>query len=139
MKRRPHISWNDAEPQIARDVLTLGRIEGSRTAKALFWAATLFTLVMALIPQPPPLPGSPSDKLQHAAAFATLSVLGRVAFPRLPILRLIVSLSLFGAFIELAQALPFIHRDCDVLDWLTDTLACATILVPMGWWRERKR
>jgi VanZ family protein len=94
---------------------------------------------MALVPHPPALPGNPSDKIQHALAFATLGLLGAIAYPRLSTLRLIVMLSLFGAFIEIAQAIPVLHRDSDVLDWLTDTIACAVVLVPVRYWLRRER
>jgi VanZ family protein len=107
--------------------------------RLLFWAAGLFALVMALIPHPPHIPGNPSDKIQHATAFATLGLLGSLAYPRLPVLRLVVGLSLFGALIELFQAIPFLHRDSDPLDWLADTLACALAVIAVRWWKARRR
>jgi hypothetical protein len=106
--------------------------------RLLFWAAALFALVMALLPHPPPVPGIFSDKIQHAAAFATLGLLGRFAYPRLSALRLILGLSVFGAFIEIAQALPVIHRDSDPLDWAADTIACTFVLLAIGAWSPRK-
>ena len=98
-----------------------------------------FALVMALLPHPPQVPGNPSDKVQHVAAFATLGLLGFYAYPRLSVLRLIVALSLFGAFIEVAQAIPAIRRDSDPLDWIADTLACLVVIMSLRWWDERKR
>ncbi len=56
-----------------------------------------------------------------------------------PRVRLIVALSLFGAFIELAQATPLIHRDCDPLDWVADTLACVLVVVAIHRWRAARR
>lgn len=102
-------------------------------AQPLFWAAALFAFVMAAIPHPPDIPGNPSDKLQHIAAFATLSLLGAWAFPRLPLIQLLLRLSLFGAFIELVQAIPVLHRDSDPLDWLADTIACVAVLSLIAW------
>jgi hypothetical protein len=110
---------------------------GRRLPRLLFWAAALFAFVMAVIPHPPELPGHPSDKIQHIAAFATLGMLGAWAFPRLPILRLIIRLSIFGAVIEIIQAIPALHRDSDILDWLADTIACAIVLFAIRWWRAR--
>jgi len=107
--------------------------------KALFWAAALFALVMALLPHPPDIPGDPSDKIQHVVAFATLGILGTLAYPRGPVLRLVVGLSLFGAFIEIAQAIPALHRDSDPLDWVADTLACAMVVIVFRWWRAKSR
>ena len=96
-------------------------------------------LVMALLPHPPQLPGNPSDKVQHIAAFATLGLLGVYSYPRLSALWLIVALSLFGAFIEVAQAIPLLHRDSDPLDWIADTAACLVIVISLRWWEARKR
>jgi hypothetical protein len=42
---------------------------------------------------------------------------------------LLLWLSLFGAFIEVVQAIPALHRDSDVLDWLADTAAAGAILL----------
>jgi hypothetical protein len=94
---------------------------------------------MALIPHPPTVPGNISDKIQHGAAFATLAILGWFAYPRVPPLRLIAALSLFGALIEAAQALPIIHRDSDALDWLADTFACAMTLLAIRIWKGLSR
>lgn len=104
-----------------------------------FFAAALFALFMALIPHPPQFPGEPSDKIQHMVAFGTLSVLGAFAYPRLPVLRLLIALSLFGALIEVAQAIPALHRDSDPLDWLADTIACVVVLFVVHWCRDRER
>lgn len=110
-----------------------------RAAQPLFWAAAIFALVMALIPYVPDIPGNPSDKIQHIAAFITLSLLGAWAFPGLSLIQLLLRLSLFGAFIELAQAIPILHRDGDPLDWIADTIACIIVLGVIAWWRARPR
>jgi uncharacterized membrane protein (DUF4010 family) len=107
--------------------------------RVLFWAAALFALVMALLPHPPEFPGEPSDKIQHIAAFVTLGLLGSLAYPAVGSRRLIIALSLFGAFIEVAQAIPALHRDSDPLDWLADTIACAAAVMLVRWWKTRKR
>jgi VanZ family protein len=120
--------------------VTLPKHSDSRPfVRLLFWAAVLLSLVMALMPHPPQLPGHPSDKLQHAAAFATMGIFGSLAYPRLRTLRLILALSLFGAFIEVAQAIPALHRDSDPLDWLADTVACTAAVIAVGWWIRRRR
>jgi hypothetical protein len=110
---------------------------GRRLPRLLFWAAAAFAFVMAVLPHPPEIPGHPSDKIQHITAFATLGALGAWAFPRLGILKLILRLSIFGALIEVIQAIPELHRDSDVLDWLADTVACALVLFAIRWWRRR--
>lgn len=108
----------------------------SRYIRLLFWTAALFALVMALLPHPPHVPGDPNDKIQHMAAFATLGLLSGVAYPRVAVLRLMAGLSLFGALIEVAQAIPMLHRDSDPLDWLADTVACAVVLALLHWRRR---
>ncbi len=108
-------------------------------AKPAFWAAAAFAYVMAVLPHPPEVPGSPSDKVQHVIAFATLGFLASWAFPATSRLQLWFRLSLFGAFIELCQAIPALHRDADVIDWMADSVACGAALLIVGWWRSRKR
>ena len=114
-----------------------GVLHSRKFARFLFWAAALFALVMALLPHPPHIPLNPSYKIQHAAAFATLGLLGSWAYPRLSWRRLIVGLSLFGALIEIGQAIPALHRDSDPLDWLADTVACAAVVIALHWWKRR--
>jgi hypothetical protein len=105
--------------------------------RLLFWAAAIFAFVMAVIPQPPEVPGEPNDKIQHMVAFATLGLLGAWAYARIALLRLLVGLSLFGAFIELVQAIPALQRDSDVKDWIADTFACGIALLVVRLWRSR--
>ena len=107
--------------------------------RLLFWGAATFAFVMAVLPHPPQVPGAPSDKVQHIAAFATLGLLGAWAYRTTSPLRLVIWLSLFGGFIELVQAIPALHRDSDALDWLADTAAAATVLLGVGWWRSRSK
>ena len=111
--------------------------KGSPIARALFWAAALFAFVMAVLPHPPGLPFHPSDKIQHVTAFAVLGGLGAWAFPATALAALVVRLSLFGAIIELCQAIPALHRDSDVIDWAADTIACGLVLLLVAWWRRR--
>ena len=105
----------------------------SRSAwQGLFLAALVLTLVMAWLPHPPSVPGNPNDKIQHIAAFACLTLLGAIAFPAFPLTRLGERLSFFGAIIEVVQAIPALHRDCDIRDWIADTLAVIAVLFVVG-------
>jgi VanZ family protein len=119
--------------------LKLSAAKGGRLARTVFWAAALFAFVMAVLPHPPEVPGHLSDKVQHIAAFATLGLLGSWAYAGLSAWQLVLRLSLFGAFIEVVQAIPALHRDSDVLDWVADTVACGLVLTLIGWWRAPTR
>lgn len=103
----------------------------ARTAvfRGLFVVALVFALTMALLPHPPHLIIDRwGDKAQHMLVFATLAGLGGLAFPEMPLTRLGERLSFLGAMIEVCQAMPIIHRDCDIRDWIADTLAIAIVL-----------
>ena len=106
-------------------------------ARALFWAAAVFAFVMAVLPHPPEVPGEPNDKVQHIAAFATLTLLGGFAYPATALLQLLIRLSLFGAAIEVVQAIPALHRDSDFWDWVADTAAVSVALLLV--WAVRRR
>lgn len=101
----------------------------SRLLKLLFWSALLFAFVMAILPNPPELPGEPSDKSQHMLAFVTLAALALLAYPRLPRLWIGVGLAAFGIMIEIVQLIPALHRQCDVRDWIADMLAVGAVLL----------
>ena len=103
----------------------------------LFWAALVFAFVMAVLPQPPRLPGEPSDKIQHILAFTVLAGLAAAAYPRARLLSLGLRLSAFGALIEVVQTIPMLHRDGDVVDWIADTLAAAVVLGVCAFFRRR--
>jgi VanZ family protein len=73
------------------------------------------------------------------AAFATLGLLGAWAYAGAALLQLFAGLSLFGAFIEVVQAIPRLHRDSDLRDWVADTLAAALVLLLIRWRRTRSQ
>ena len=47
----------------------------------------------------------------------------RFGFPEAPRRLIVERLSFLGAGIEVLQSIPVLHRDCDVFDWATDTVA----------------
>ena len=108
-------------------------------ARTAFLAALLAVFIAGVIPEedhPPDLFGW--DKANHFAAFYVLAVIGAAAFPRLSLWVLGAWLSAFGAGIELVQAIPMVHRDADVMDWLTDTVAILAALGPVALARWRR-
>lgn len=99
-----------------------------RALRLLFWAALAFAFAMAVAPHPPHFPGEPGDKVEHVAAFATLAALAAAAWPERNYAAIGLALSWFGAIIEIVQAIPALHRDCDVMDWVADTVALVLVL-----------
>ena len=103
--------------------------------KLLFGIAAIFTFVMAVLPRPPKLPGNPSDKVQHALAFATLGLLAVWAYPETSPLRLVILLSLFGALIELVHMIPALRRNSDWADLVVDIVAAGLVIALISWLR----
>ena len=97
-----------------------------------FWGAALFAYVDAIIPGVDAISLSTWDKLNHMIAFFTITFLGRAAYPRIPVFRIFVAMAAFGAFIELSQAVPFIHRDAEWDDWFADIFAIVVGLI-LAW------
>ena len=97
----------------------------------------MFTFVMAVWPRGIEWPGAPSDKVQHVAAFVTLASLATWAYPRTALISIAAGLSIFGALIEMVQAIPVLNRDSDVIDWIADSLAAASAL-SLVWLRRRR-
>ncbi len=109
-----------------------------RTIRPLFFLAIAFTLLMALLPKPPPLPIDRfGDKFEHMLAFSVLAFLARFSFQRVSNWHLLEHLSFFGALIEVFQSLPSVHRDCDPRDWVADTVAAGLMLLAARWLAPR--
>ena len=95
-----------------------------RLLRPLFWLLLAFALTMALLPKPPQLPIDRfGDKFEHMLAFAALAGVANLGWREVPAWRIGLQLSAFGALIELLQAIPALHRDADLRDWIADTLA----------------
>ncbi len=93
-------------------------------------AAIVFAVTMALLPKPPEMPIDRfGDKFGHMLAFATMALLAALSFPTARLFRIGERLSFLGAMIEVLQSIPALHRDCDIHDWLADTLAITVVLV----------
>ena len=109
-------------------------------AIALMWAAIIGAVTMALLPQPPHVPVDRfGDKFEHMLAFAVMTALAATAHPRTPMLRLGERLSFLGALIEVFQSIPALHRDCDVRDWIADTVSVAVVLAIFALVRRARR
>lgn len=101
-----------------------------RSLRPLLLLAVAFTLLMALLPKPPPLPIDRfGDKFEHMLAFSVLTLLARFSFPRIRWWQLLEHMSFFGALIEVCQSIPRLHRDCDWHDWVADTIAIGAALL----------
>ena len=107
-------------------------------ARAVFWAALAFTVVMATLPHHPSLATS-SDKVNHVIAFFVLTALHKLAYRDFGFWRRLLVMAALGGLIELVQMVPALHRDAEWLDWAADVAAAlmasclVSVLVP----RER--
>jgi VanZ family protein len=99
-----------------------------------FWLAALAIGTLSLMP----VQHLPSevfdiwDKAQHAAGFAGLALLGRLAYPNRTV-TLLFGLLGYGVAIEIAQSATG-WRYGDVQDWLADALGVLAGLALGGAW-----
>lgn len=110
-----------------------------RLSRLIFLVALAGTLVAAILPdaEAPTLGGS--DKLNHIAAFITLSMLAAWAWPRVPLWRIGLVMSALGGMIELIQAIPIIARDAEWADWYADTAAVTITMIIVAAFRRKPR
>ncbi|PLK25505.1 hypothetical protein [Novosphingobium sp. TH158] len=100
-----------------------------RLSLLAFWGVATFSVIMALLPQPPEMPSDRyGDKVNHILAFATMAALALLAYPRASRWRVVERLSFLGAMIEVAQSIPALGRQCDIRDWIADTAAVAVVV-----------
>jgi VanZ family protein len=105
----------------------------SPVVRVLFWLATTFAVVMAVLPKPPASPLDRfGDKVEHIVAFAILALLANLGFRAVDRRLIVERLSFLGAAIEVVQSIPALHRDCDVRDWLVDTAAVVAVTLIAG-------
>ncbi|AAV89768.1 teicoplanin resistance protein VanZ [Zymomonas mobilis subsp. mobilis ZM4 = ATCC 31821] len=97
--------------------------------KVVFWLTLFTAYVLAILPAPDTIHLAPSDKIDHIIAFLTLTILAALAWQKTPSFKIAIGLGLFGALIELTQAIPFIHRDAELADWLADISAVFFVLL----------
>lgn len=95
--------------------------------RVLFWTSLALAFLMAVLPNPVPV--QVNDKFQHFAAFVVLAALAILSYPRAPLAKIAVLLALFGALIEVMQAIPTFHRDAELADWLVDIGAIVAVIV----------
>lgn len=105
-------------------------------ARLAFVAALAFALYMAWNPHPPAI--EVNDKSLHMLAFGALTVLACAAYPGAELLRIGERLSFLGALVEVVQAMPSVHRDCDIMDWAADTAVIVGVLVVVALFRRAR-
>lgn len=109
-------------------------------ARWALWPLVAFTVFMALSPNPPHMPiDRMGDKFTHMTAFAVLTLIVRLGYPAVPAMRVLERMALFGALIEVFQAIPELHRDCDWRDWVADMVATSAVLALYGLTTRRRR
>jgi hypothetical protein len=111
-----------------------------KTWRLLFFLALAFTLFMTLQPEPPHLIFEVlGDKAEHGIAFGGMALLARLGFRKAPDWLIFERLSFIGALIEVIQAIPSVHRDCDWKDWVADSIGVAVSLWLIARLRLRER
>lgn len=98
------------------------------------WRLTLLISILAIgflatTNNPYPIPSAPSDKVNHLIAFLELTIVTRLAWPRLRFIWFAPALLGFGFCIELVQAnLPY--RDFSLADVAADGAGILIGLLP---------
>ncbi|UAK25351.1 VanZ family protein [Sphingomonas nostoxanthinifaciens] len=95
----------------------------------LFWLAVIVAYVAAILPQREAPHLGYSDKVDHMAAFFTITVLARLGYPERAVPLVFIAMAAFGGFIELSQAVPIVHRDAEWADWFADMAASVVGLI----------
>jgi VanZ family protein len=105
-----------------------------RVVTVVYWLG-LFTVTHIPAEKVPPMPLS--DKTEHLLCYGALGGLLMLnvwlSRPRLrhaAVVVLVVGMT-YGAVDEWTQALPFIRRDCSILDWYADTTGLAIAVIGM--------
>jgi VanZ family protein len=110
------------------------------TFRILFWLATAFAVVMAVLPKPPTTPLDRfGDKVEHIFAFAVLALLANLGFPEARRARIVERLAFLGAGIEMVQSIPALHRDSDIRDWLFDIAAVVVVTLAFALLRRPRQ
>ncbi|WP_288369993.1 VanZ family protein [uncultured Marinobacter sp.] len=98
------------------------------------WQAVLLVSVVAILylattSSSYPIPSSDNDKINHLIAFLELTIVTRLAWPRLSAIWYTPALLGFGLLLEVVQAnLPY--RDFSLADVLADGLGIAIGMLP---------
>lgn len=107
-----------------------------RARRWLFGAAVLIIYGLAIMPSDKAPDLGAGDKINHIAAFLFLTLFGRWALRGTGRLWLALGLSVFGAWIEVTQAIPMLNRDASAWDWIADSAAIGVALL-LVWPVER--
>jgi VanZ family protein len=108
------------------------------SAKASLYALANAVLLYLCLAPASALPPQPlRDKVEHALAWAVLTVLGLLFWPRWPG-RVVAYAVALGGLIEVLQAALPLGRAGDWRDWAADTVGVAAALVVWVWVRARR-
>lgn len=100
----------------------------ARWPKLVFALTLIGTFVAAILPNAAAPDLGDGDKVNHIAAFVTLSVMAAWAWPRAALWRIALGMTALGGAIEAVQAIPILARDAEWADWRADVLATVAAL-----------
>ena len=69
---------------------------------------------------------------------AGAALLAALSYPTARLFRIGERLSFLGALIEVLQSIPSLHRDCDIGDWIADTIAIAVVVAIIALVRQSR-
>ncbi len=107
-----------------------------RLPRIIFAGVLIGTFIAAILPNAEAPDFGDGDKVNHIAAFITLSLAAAWAWPRTRLWRIGLWLSALGGLIELVQAIPIVARDAEWGDWIADTVAAVVALTIVGMLRR---
>lgn len=106
------------------------RLFAPQLLRPLFWLLFAFALVIAVLPKPPQTPiYDLGDKFAHMLVLASLTGVAALAWRQASRWAILLRLTLFGAVIEVVQAVPKLHRTGDLRDWVANYAAIALAML----------
>jgi|SRR5947207_394319 len=122
-------------------------MHSTRTLRRYLWTITaIYWCVMFILTHVPGehLPDVRiNDKIEHLLAYGGLGGIlflsiwaSRPQWQQIGALVLAIGMA-YGAIDEWLQAIPFIHRDCSLLDWFADTTGLAVAVIFLTYFRLR--
>ena len=107
--------------------------------RLLLLAAIAGTLVLALMPSPPPIIGAETDPTKHAIGMLAVTALAGLAFPQISLIAVLSTVAVGSGLLEYVQGMPPFTRDPDPKDWIAGMMGALVAAVLVYLWRLAAR